>query len=81
MKDETFRNRLTVKINEARRMVIERRVADNPVKRRKLEDGEDVGITNEEIEVKTMPSFFPQESPFFCKQQLFVRIFLDGRNV
>ena len=66
LKDETFRNRLTVKINEARRMVIERRVADNPVKRRKLEDGEDVGITNEEIEVKTMPSFFPQESSFFA---------------
>jgi len=52
LKDETFRTRLTVKINEARRMVIERRVADNPVKRRKLEDGEDVGITNEEIEVE-----------------------------
>merc|ERR1719410_610114 len=50
LKDEVFRNRLQVKINEARRQVIEKRVADNPVKRRKLEDGEDVGISNEEIE-------------------------------
>merc|ERR1711862_582144 len=42
IKQENVRNRLTIKIAEAKRRVNERKCEDDPIKRRKLENGEEI---------------------------------------
>jgi len=52
MDEEHFRNRLTVKINEARRLATQKKVENQPAKRRKLEEQEDFELPAEEIETE-----------------------------